>query len=222
MRRPATIPRECPARARVWGWFAVVLWILGVEVAPNLHLGLHDVLAPHTHGVAAAHGDPDHGHDHWFELDLDVHGHDHGHAADHDHAVEHDHGHAADHDHAVEHVHDRRDVADAGPHGPEFAGVRVAAEDLEHAAGADDARVAVPARAVASRLDPDHGAHDLLHRGIAIACPPLAALSVAQADVIVLAPLHPRSDRPFTRALGRPRARGPPPSSSCHAVHRTA
>ncbi|MBL8948372.1 MAG: hypothetical protein JNK45_34675 [Myxococcales bacterium] len=211
MSRPRTTPRDRPARARVCAWLAVVLWILGVEVAPNLHLGLHDVLAPHTHGVAE-HVESDHGHDHWFELDLDAHEH----GADHDHGVEHG------HDHGVEHGHDHAEVADAGPHGSEFAGVRVAAEDLEHAAGADDARVVAPARAVASRLDPGHGDHDLLHRGIAIACPPLAALSVAQADVVVLARLHPRSDRPFTRALGRPRARGPPTSSPHHAVDRTA
>ena len=219
MTRPRTTPRDRPARARVCAWLAVVLWILGVEVAPDLHLGLHDVLAPHTHGVAD-HDEPDHGHDHWFELDLDDHEHGHDHAGDQDHAVEHRHEHG--HDHGVEHGRDHAELADSGPHGPEFAGVRVAAEDLEHAAGADDARVVVPARAVASRLDPGHGDHDLLHRGIAIACPPLAALSVAQAPVVVLARLHPRSDRPFTRALGRPRARGPPTSSPHHAVDRTA
>lgn len=177
----------------------MVLWILGVEVAPNLHLGLHDVLAPHTHGIAA-HDGSDHGHDHWFELDLDAHAADHGH----------DHG------------HDHGEATDPGPHGPEFAGVRVAAEDVEHAAGADDARDLAPARAIVSRFDPDHGDHDLLHRGIAIACPPLATPSVAQAPVVALAQLHLRSDRPFTRALGRPRARGPPPSRLHHAVDPTA
>jgi hypothetical protein len=28
---------------------AAMLWLLGVEVAPNLHLALHDSLAAHTH-----------------------------------------------------------------------------------------------------------------------------------------------------------------------------
>jgi hypothetical protein len=225
MSRPRTSARDRPARARVWGCLAVLLWVLGVEVAPNLHLGLHDVLAPHTHGVAA-HGEAEHDHEHWFELELDLDAHEHDDAADHDHAVEpvhehgHDHGVEYGHDHGV--GHDHAELADSGPHWPEFAGVRVAAGNLEHAAAAHDARVVAPARAIASRFDPDHGDHDLLHRGIAIACPPLAALSVAQAPVVVLARLYPRSDRPYTRALGRPRARGPPSPGSCRAVDCTA
>lgn len=37
---------------------AAVLWLVGVELGPNLHLALHDHLAPHTHlgeSIAFAH-----------------------------------------------------------------------------------------------------------------------------------------------------------------------
>jgi hypothetical protein len=77
-------------------WFAAtacVLWLLGVEVLPDLHLAFH--ADDHTHGPdgtivhvgahhdhAAAHAR--HGHGHGRE-----HGHDHGHRHDHGH----DHGH---------------------------------------------------------------------------------------------------------------------------------
>jgi hypothetical protein len=38
------------------------VWLAGFELAPNLHIGLHDVLAHHHHDLG--HGDAAHGHDH--------------------------------------------------------------------------------------------------------------------------------------------------------------
>ncbi len=59
-----------------------LLWLLGVEALPNLHLGLHGVLAPHEHGGRAdGHARHDAAHDH-------DHDHDHAHA----HTHEHEHG----------------------------------------------------------------------------------------------------------------------------------
>jgi hypothetical protein len=139
---------------RVMACLAAVLWVLGFEIAPNVHLGLHDHIAPHTHGGAVAHDD---------------------HEREHRHAHEHGHAHAHHSDPA------------------------------QHAA-ADDARDVTSA----SRLDPAHGDHDLLHRGIAIAQPPLAQPSIAQAPVVVLARLRSLTRRPDSRALIVARARGPP------------
>jgi hypothetical protein len=45
--------------ARRFALVALLVWLIGVEVGPDLHLALHDVLAPHTHAgdvtVFAAH-----------------------------------------------------------------------------------------------------------------------------------------------------------------------
>lgn len=184
---------------------AVVLWVLGFEVAPNLHLGLHDHLAPHSHdGVVAQ---AEHAHDH--------HDADHGHA--HDDAPHHHPDDAGHHPGDAAHHHDDHhaspaDSHESAAHEPEFA-------DSDRHDAADDARDA-PA---ASRLDPSHGDHDLLHRGVAIATPPIAQPSIAQAPVSVLARLHSLVDRPSSRAPLVLRARGPPTIADvCRAVDCTA
>jgi hypothetical protein len=200
---------------RAMAWLAIALWVLGFEVAPNLHLGLHDLIAPHTHGGAVAQHDDDHGHEHHQDAD---HHHDgaHHHDAEPAHAEHHAH---ADHHHASaphEHPHHvAPPVADShetAAHGAEFA--TIAPHDA-----ADDARLV----ATASRLDPAHGDHDLLHRGIAIVEPPAAQPSIAQAPVVVLARLHSLTDRASSRAPLVLRARGPPALANvCRAVDCTA
>lgn len=180
-------------------WVAIALWVLGFELAPNLHLGLHDRIAPHTHGGAVAHDD-----------------HDRDHHAEHEHEhepgrAEHGHAHDAEHGHAHHHEGGVADSHESPVHEPEFT--RIA----KHAA-ADDAR----AVASASRLDPSHGDHDLLHRGIAIVEPPLGQPSLAQAPVVVLARLRPLIDRLVSRVPTTARARGPPMiAATCRAVDCT-
>ncbi len=78
-------------------WFAAtacVLWLLGVEVLPDLHLAFH--ADDHTHGadgtivrVGAHGGDADHDRDHTAAHAERGHGHEHGHG----HGHGHDHGH---------------------------------------------------------------------------------------------------------------------------------
>jgi len=173
-------------------WFAIALWVLGFELAPNLHLGLHDHIALHTHGGAVAHDDHDRDH--------------HAEHADHGHTHEAEIGHAHHDEHPI------ADSHESPVHEPEFTQIAV------HAA-ADDARLV----STASRLDPAHGDHDLLHRGVAIAQPPLAQPSIAQAPVVVLARLRPLTDRPWSRVPLVARARGPPVlAATCRAVDCTA
>jgi hypothetical protein len=38
---------------RAYALFACVLWLVGVEVLPNLHLAFHDASAPHEHTATA-------------------------------------------------------------------------------------------------------------------------------------------------------------------------
>jgi hypothetical protein len=145
MTRPAQL-------RRVLAWWAAALWILGFEVAPNVHLGLHGVIAVHSHGAAAT---EDRGHDH-----------------DHDH----DHGHAHDE-----------------------------ADDEPAPLGAD-----ATGRFVAKRADLQHGAHALLHRGIAIAVPPAAMPDVASAPLVDADLFVAPSDALVDGATVLSRARGPP------------
>lgn len=194
---------------RVLACVAAWLWLLGVEVMPNLHVGLHGRLTPHTHegeaGVVHAHDD---------------------HAAAHGHA----HGHHADAAHHHHHHHDPRELArslalqergfveivrspaaqarDAlalvGPHRRDDV-------SLATHSGADDARVAARRQAAWTRLDPDHGRHALAHRGVAVVRPPPVLPCEAIALVHHLAHVDVAPTLPATRAATRACARGPPP-----------
>lgn len=134
--------------------WAALLWCLGVELGPNLHIGLHARLAPHVHG----------------------------HAAGHDHT----HHHHAHHEHVAARHPDQEHVE--APHAGN--------EPAHHAR----------MRAV----DPDHGRHDPLHRGIAVmlvAAPDPVAACVAYellaATSWVTTPICDRAPREV-------RVRGPP------------
>jgi len=50
------------ARLRALATCAVTVWLLGFEIGPNVHVGLHAHLAPHHHdGDAESDEDHDHG-----------------------------------------------------------------------------------------------------------------------------------------------------------------
>ena len=67
----------------------MLLWVLGFELGPDLHLAMHGALAPHVHGHASQH---EHEHEHEHEHDVQDR-HD---ASDHDHGAAH-HSVATDH-----------------------------------------------------------------------------------------------------------------------------
>ncbi|HVK75191.1 MAG TPA: hypothetical protein VM734_17800 [Kofleriaceae bacterium] len=49
------LARRRPGRRRHLAVVACLLWLLGVELVPNLHVGLHAQLAPHEHGSGHRH-----------------------------------------------------------------------------------------------------------------------------------------------------------------------
>lgn len=167
-----------------------LLWLLGVEALPNLHLGLHGLLAPHEHGAPAhasarhrAHAHDDHAHEHGEH--HGEHGqHAHGHAEpDHDHA-----------EHEPEHDHDHAELRDeALPHDE----LRWDERDHDHAEVAP--------------IAPRHGQHDLLHRGVAITQPPSPWPVGASAELDWVPWLPTACGRPYSNVPERARARGPPP-----------
>jgi hypothetical protein len=81
---------------RLFAALACLVWILGFEVVPNVHVGMHELFGHHHHGVGGHehervaavereqhehddadhhhdHGDADHHHDHGDVLDVDLH-----------------------------------------------------------------------------------------------------------------------------------------------------
>jgi hypothetical protein len=81
---------------RLLAALACLVWVLGFELVPNLHVGMHEAFGHHHHGVAGVHVVAERGDDH-------DHDHDHDHVHVHDHV--HDHGAAEDHQHAEDHEH---------------------------------------------------------------------------------------------------------------------
>ncbi len=178
---------------RLYALLCAVLWVLGFDIGPGLHLAAHELLDHHHHG-SSSHVDVHEG-----EAPEDgAHGHDeHGHD-------EHGHGHGHGHDGEPEHGHDengheaREHPADATP--PDFAPVLSLALDQ-----------APVAEAVARCADDlSHGAHALAHRGVAASptSPPWPAIAVAP-----WVPLN-RAERSVDPIRSRTprcvRARGPP------------
>ncbi len=73
-------------------WLLCLLWMVGFEVGPGLHVAMHEHLGHHHHGPQAdVHAEASHEHEH--EHEHEAHGHEHEHAA---------HGHDHDHDQVVE------------------------------------------------------------------------------------------------------------------------
>lgn len=97
---------------RALALWAVALWLLGFELAPNLHLGFHGRLAAHSHRPANAHGER-------RESGRDATHHDHGHG-------DHHHG-DAQHHHDADHHHDDGTCPDAVAQGAFAKSV-----DLDH------------------------------------------------------------------------------------------
>ena len=189
-----------------------LLWLLGVEVLPSLHLALHR--GDHTHGddgsiVLAhrehhAHGDHDHAdhdHDHDAAIDED---HDHDatidedHDHDHDAAIDEDHDHDHDHDAAIDEDHDHDADHDHG-HGI----AADSADSADSAASSDQPAIGRPRHA-------HHQAGGISHHAVALHRPPpplLAPAFVARATwrLETLAEARPSSAR-----IARPTSRGPP------------
>jgi hypothetical protein len=67
--RRATHPSTVDVGRRALALWAMLLWLLGFELAPGLHLGMHGSLAAHSHGPIEHH-DVDHDHH-----DVDDHDH---------------------------------------------------------------------------------------------------------------------------------------------------
>jgi hypothetical protein len=165
-----------------------VLWLLGVEVLPNLHLAHHE--DDHTH---AADGTIVASHEHEHEHELD-HEHGAGAGADHDH----DHG-DADHDGDADHHDgdaDHHDDADADDGD---------ADDRGGADGRDGGQLAIdhPGRR-------QHQAGGISHHAVALhqpAAPPGAPALVARLTWHLEAPA---GDPPRSAITARPTSRGPP------------
>src|SRR5687767_9148075 len=78
----SSTPRVHDAGRRALAWWAAVLWVVGFELMPDAHLGLHGQLGAHSHaGVVVAHDDHEHEHEH-------EHHHHHDDAGHHDHGFE--------------------------------------------------------------------------------------------------------------------------------------
>lgn len=100
--------RARESRRRRWALGACLLWVLGFELGPGLHVALHHRLEAHSHEgehdkVAGAHHHAAHDHDH------DPHGHDHPHGSTHrpDYEAEAESDDAADDDRAAVRAHER-------------------------------------------------------------------------------------------------------------------
>jgi hypothetical protein len=165
-----------------------VLWLLGVEVLPNLHLAHHH--DDHTHAadgtIVASHED-DHGHDH----DAD-HGHDHDADADHGHDHDADHG----HDHADADV----DHADA-----DHAAAAAAADHADADHDRDDGQPAIdhPSRR-------HHQAGGISHHATALHRPAAAPLAFAVIARLTWQLDAPTDEPPRETFTARPTSRGPP------------
>jgi hypothetical protein len=190
-----------------------LVWVLGFELVPNLHVGMHEAFGHHHHGVGehavgrrgeargdgAGHDrhahdrDHDHGHDQVDAHDhghVHVHEHDHGQVDDHQrghvHVDEHDHGYVDEHDHG--HVDETVEQASL-----ELAGAVVSSE-IEAACESPD----------------DHGRHSLAHRGIAVTPAPWELAAVASSPWTSIERACTPVAEPRTRRSPTARARGPP------------
>lgn len=171
--------------------WALLLWIVGVEIGPGLHIALHGRLAPHVHGVADAKRGSGHEHRHGRHHEHRADGVGHG-------GAHHVASHADGHEHHAHHHHH----ADDG-------------------SGDASAQHATDGRAQVGRLDPEHGAHDLMHRQLALAIPPPVLPEVVFAAIARAPELGRIDDHVAARPAPRLRARGPPRASG-HAVDCSA
>ncbi|MCW5809250.1 MAG: hypothetical protein KIT31_43250 [Deltaproteobacteria bacterium] len=202
-------------RRRTAAWVVGLLWVLAVEVLPNLHLLAHH--RDHTHDTSGAIVE--------IELHRDAprHHHDHSHPT----AVAHDHGHVA-HPTAAQAV---AGHGDGNRHHHHAAVDRDGHDAITRPAATIAVHAYVLAQAVADHGDggprrhgavdhddhdelapfaPAHAAAGIAHRALALhtpAPPLLAPLPVELASWwIVDAPIA----APHTTQLARPTARGPP------------
>lgn len=173
-----------------------MLWVVGFDVGPGLHVAAHEWLGHHHHGSSShvAVAEEAHGHEHG--------GHEHGGHEHGDHGHEHD-AHEHEHEHDA-HEHDAHDEHDA------LAAADDDVEFVEPVVG-KDALLVADAEAVAQCADDfGHGAHSLAHRGVAAFPTPPAWPSVAVATWTPLTRAERSFDPVRSRAPQCARARGPP------------
>lgn len=192
---------------------AALVWLLGVELGPGLHIARHGELGHHHHGASEAlacashqdgvavdphryhaeHGEGDHAVEEHEHAAVDHH--DHEHAAvdrhDHEHAAVDHHDHEHDHDHDVEPEPESADrIASVSV---DFSLVAPPATPVVHEPGA------VP-----------HGAGSLAHRDLVPLTPPLVLPPILSAPWRPLVVAHVRCIAPSERTPETLRARGPP------------
>jgi hypothetical protein len=158
-----------------------ILWIVGFELVPWLHIALHGHLAPHHHDANGADILDDH------DSAVDEHAPAHHDDGDHD---------DADHEHGDDDL-----DADVDEHGvPVHLAASKAAEDRD--ATSDHEKHLLAAL--------EHGAHSLAHHGIAVPVPAPAVTSPLPVDrrPITLAELD--QPAWLSAAIPEASARGPP------------
>jgi hypothetical protein len=171
---------------------ACCMWVLGFELLPNLHIALHDHLAPHTHG-----GEPDaeaaiEGPRVFVHYGESFHSHGHGGG---ELSAAHLRAHALGraHSHSWAHADDL------------LAGWT---SDLGKASSR---RYEWPTFAPLRPLPyPAHGAHSLAHRGLVMTQPAPPPAPAGPVKVEAVACCDARRERPRTRRPLVMRVRGPP------------
>jgi hypothetical protein len=185
-----------------------LLWLLGVEVLPNLHLAAHR-------------------HDHSHAADGSIialgRGHDHEHARGHDH--EHEHGPGQDHDHhhedddelaALGVAHEHVDLEYVDPwldHGDQVVEPDAGEDALEHEPSDDTIARHLTHRGqlvLDDELPLGHAALGIAHRALALHdTPPPVLAPVAMPHVATWTYAAP-NERLTSAERARPSARGPP------------
>ncbi len=205
-------------RRRAFAATAALLWLLGVEVLPNLHLATHH--HDHTHAVDGSIVRVGHAHEE-FEPPHAHHddGHHHPHDGGHDHGATHeDHDDLAALQVAHEHVVIEDDVAlieriyEGVEHDEHAADVA----ELDESAPVERTEPRKPRRrdrtqlAIDGDVAPGHAAFGIAHHATALhkPAPPLLA-PVATPNVETWTHAAP-NERVSSAELARPTARGPP------------
>jgi len=184
--------RATKQRRRAFAICAAVLWLLGVEVLPNLHLAHHDHHHTHTAdgSIVATHdddADSDSDSDSDADVDVDEHAAHHARHADHDGDIDPDIDEHADHDVQV-HEHGRRHDHHKRHHVGEHAPAQLAFDHVPHG----------------------HAAAGIAHHAIALHQPlPPITTPVAAPHAETWRHAEPK-DRATIASAARPTARGPP------------
>jgi hypothetical protein len=183
-----------------------LLWLLGVEVLPNLHLAAHRDDHSHTaDGSIIALG---RGHDHEHARDND-HDHEHGPGGDHDHHHEDDDELAAlgvAHEHVdLEYVDPWLDHAEADAGDLAIERERVATDDTTERHLTHRGQLVLD-----DELPPGHAALGIAHRALALHEPPPPELAPVAMPHVATWTYGAPNERLTSAERARPSARGPP------------